>query len=361
MTQPMTQPTPFGISGWRFPRAFLRALGLFKACAAQVNGAQGLLSTDLSQAIDAAAQGVADSRYDDQFPVDVLQTGSGTSTNMNANEVIATLAGRRLGRPVHPNDDINRGQSSNDVIPTVIHVAAAQELQSLTGALDSLREAIDARAREFASVVKTARTHLMDAVPMTLGQELSGWAAQLDADLGRLADTQRRLLLIAQGGTAVGTGLNTAPEFAEHFAAALAERTGLAFRPAPNAFAAIGAQDNRFQLATMLPLIAFDLLQQLALLTAAAGSLETLAIARFEANTAVLGERARRNLMLVTALTPRIGYDLASRIARTALAEGRAIIDVGREQSGLPEAELVQLLDPARSACPHETDGVDGA
>ena len=177
MTQPMTQPTPystphqtsdpnttdvlygaqtrlamanFGISGWRFPRAFLRALGLVKACAAQVNGALGLLPTDLSQAIDAAAQGVADGRYDDQFPVDVLQTGSGTSINMNANEVIATLAGRRLGRPVHPNDDVNRGQSSNDVIPTVIHVAAAQELQALTDALDSLREAIDARAREFA-------------------------------------------------------------------------------------------------------------------------------------------------------------------------------------------------------------------
>ena len=432
----------FGISGWRFPRPFLRAIGLVKACAAQVNGALGLLPTDLSQAIEEAAQGVADGRYDDQFPVDVLQTGSGTSTNMNANEVIATLAERRLGRPVHPNDDVNRGQSSNDVIPTVIHVAAAQELQGLTGALGSLRDAIDVRAREYATVVKTARTHLMDAVPMTLGQELSGWAAQVEADLARLADTQRRLLVIAQGGTAVGTGLNTAPAFAERFAAALAERTGLGFRAAPNAFAAIGAQDtavelsgqlrviavtllkivtdlrwmnsgpiaglgeirlpelqpgssimpgkvnpvvpeavgmacvqvvgldaavalaaqdNRFQLATMLPLIAFDLLQQLALLTAAAGSLETQAIARFQANTAALGERARRNLMLVTALTPRIGYDLASRIARTALAEGRTVIDVAREQSGLPETELADLLDPARTACPHDTDAIDGA
>jgi fumarate hydratase class II len=384
--------------------------------------------------VEEAALTVADGRHDGQFPVDVLQTGSGTSTNMNANEVIATLAGRRLGRPVHPNDEVNLGQSSNDVIPTAIHVAAALELRGLTGALGTLREAIDARAQEYADAIKTGRTHLMDAVPMTLGQELSGWAAQVEADLARLADTGPRLLLLAQGGTAVGTGLNAHPELAGHFAAALAERSGLAFRPAPNAFAAIGAQDtavelsgqlrvtavtllkiatdlrwmnsgpvaglgeirlpelqpgssimpgkvnpvvpesvamacvqvvgldaavalaaqdNRFQLSTMLPLIAFDLLQQLALLTGAARALETQAIARFEADTAVLAERARRNLMLVTALTPRIGYDLAGRIARTALAEGRAVIDVAREQSGLPEAELERLLDPERAARPH--------
>jgi fumarate hydratase class II len=376
---------------------------------------------------------VADGRHDDQFPVDVLQTGSGTSTNMNANEVVAVLAGRRLGRTVHPNDEVNLGQSSNDVIPTAIHVSAALELRVLTGALGSLREAIDARAQEHADTVKTGRTHLMDAVPMTLGQELSGWAAQVEADLARLDDTSRRLLLLAQGGTAVGTGLNAHPDFAERFAAALTECTGLAFRPAPNAFAAIGAQDtaaelsgqlrvvavtllkiatdlrwmnsgpvaglgeirlpelqpgssimpgkvnpvvpeavgmacvqvvgldaavalaaqdNRFQLATMLPLIAFDLLQQLSLLTGAARALETQAIARFEADTAAMADRARRNLMLVTALAPRIGYDLAGQIARTALAEGRAVIDVAREQSGLPEAELERLLDPARTARP---------
>ncbi len=424
----------FGISGWRFPRPFLRALGLVKACAARVNGALGLLPADLSRAIEAAAQAVADGHHDDQFPVDVLQTGSGTSTHMNANEVIATLAGRRLGRPVHPNDEVNLGQSSNDVIPTVIHVAAVLELRALTDALGSLRDALHARARESAAVVKTARTHLMDAVPMTLGQELCGWAAQVEANLARLADTEQRLRRIAQGGTAVGTGLNTHPEFAERFAAALAECTGRAFRPAPNAFAAIGAQDtavelsgqlrvtaitllkiatdlrwmnsgptaglgeirlpelqpgssimpgkvnpvvpeavgmacvqvigldaavalaaqdNRFQLATMLPLIGFDLLQQLALLTSATRSLETQCIARLEPNADALAERARHNLMLVTALTPRIGYELAGQIARTAQTEGRAVIDVAREQSGLSETELVQLLDPARAAHPH--------
>ena len=425
----------FGISGWRFPRPFLHALGLVKACAARVNGALGLLPADLSRAIEEAAEAVADGRYDDQFPVDVLQTGSGTSTNMNANEVIATLARRRLGRPVHPNDDVNRGQSSNDVVPTVIHVAAVMELQGLTAALASLAEAVDTRAREHAAVVKTARTHLMDAVPMTLGQELSGWAAQVREDLARLADTERRLLYLAQGGTAVGTGLNTHPDFARRFAAALAERTGIAFRPAPNAFAAIAAQDtavelsgqlrvtaltllkiatdlrwmnsgpiaglgeislpelqpgssimpgkvnpvipeavgmacvqavgldaavalaaqdNRFQLATMLPLIAFDLLQQLQLLTGAARSLDTQAIACFEADTVALAERAKRNPILVTALTPRIGYELAARIARVALADGRPVIDVAREQTGLSETELSDLLEPVRNAQPHD-------
>ncbi len=424
----------FAISALRFPPAFIRALGLVKACAARANGELGVLPPDLAEALETAAMAVAEGRYDDQFPLDVLQTGSGTSTNMNANEVIAELAARRLGRPVHPNDEVNRGQSSNDVIPTAIHVAAALELERLLAALGALGHAIRERAREFEGVVKTGRTHLMDAVPITLGQELSGWAAQIDADIARLGDTRVRLLQLAQGGTAVGTGLNAHPELAARFAAALAGRTGLAFRPAPDAFAAIGAQDtavelsgqlrvtavtllkiatdlrwmnsgpsaglaelrlpelqagssimpgkvnpvipeaagmacvqvigldaavalaaqdNRFQLATMLPLIAFDLLQQLALLAGAARALETQAIARFEVDGGALAERARRNAMLATALTPRIGYELAGRIARTALAEGRAVIDVAREQSGLAPAELEALLDPARMARPH--------
>lgn len=427
--------TNFRISGLRLPRAMIHALGLIKACAARVNRDLGVLPADLSEAIEAAAMAVAEGRYDDQFPVDVFQTGSGTSTNMNANEVIAELAHRRLGRAVHANDHVNRGQSSNDVIPTAIHVGASLELARLVAALDSLRRAIEARANEHAATVKTGRTHLMDAVPMTLAQELSGWAAQVAADLARLGDVAQRLLALAQGGTAVGTGLNAHPEFAVRFAAAMAERTGLAFHPAPNAFAAIGAQDtavelsgqlrvtaitllkiatdlrwmnsgpvcglreirlpelqpgssimpgkvnpvvpeavgmacvqvigldtavalaaqdNRFQLATMLPLIAFDLLQQLALLTSAARSLERQAIACFEADVQGLETRAKRNAMLATALTPRIGYDLASRIARTALAQGRAVIEVAREQSGLVEAELVELLDPEQMARPHD-------
>jgi len=424
----------FKISGLRFPRALIHALGLTKACAARVNGDLGLLRTDVARAIEEAAMAVAAGRYDDQFPVDVFQTGSGTSTNMNANELIAELAKRRLGRPIHANDDVNRGQSSNDVIPTAIHVSAALELEQLSAALISLRDAIGARAGEYATVVKTGRTHLMDAVPMTLGQELSGWAAQVEADLARLREVAQRLLALAQGGTAVGTGLNAPPEYAARFAAAMAERVGLAFRPAPNSFAAIGAQDtavelsgqlrvtavsllkiatdlrwmnsgpvaglgeirlpelqpgssimpgkvnpvvpeavgmacvqvmgldtavaiaaqdNRFQLATMLPLIAFDLLQQLALLTGAARSLEEQAIGRLEANVEALAERASRNAMLATALTPRIGYDLAGRIARTALEQGRPVFDVARELSGLPEGELLNLLDPLRMAQPH--------
>jgi fumarate hydratase class II len=425
----------FRISGLRFQRTMIHALGLIKACAARVNRDLGILPRDLSQAVEDAAMDVADGGYDDQFPVDVFQTGSGTSTNMNANEVIAALAARRLGRAVHPNDDVNRGQSSNDVIPTAIHVGAALALGRCMEALESLHESILARASEHAAVVKTGRTHLMDAVPMTLGQELSGWAAQVEADLARLRDVKERLLALVQGGTAVGTGLNAHLDFAERFAAAMTERTGLAFRPASNAFAAIGAQDtavelsgqlrvaaisllkiatdlrwmnsgpvsglgeirlpemqpgssimpgkvnpvipeavgmacvqvigldtavalaaqdNRFQLATMLPLIAYNLLQQVALLTGATRSLEEQAIERFEANVHELTERAGRNAMLATALTPRIGYDLATRIAKTALEQGRAVLDVARDLSGLSEEELLKLLDPERMARPHD-------
>lgn len=428
----------FSISGLRFPPAFIRALGLIKACAARANTELGVLPSDLAEAIEQAAQAVADGQYLEQFPIDVFQTGSGTSTNMNANEVIAELATRRLGRAVHPNDHVNRGQSSNDVIPTAIHLSAILELQGLRQALQSLHDAIRVRARQYEAVVKTARTHLMDAVPITLGQELSGWASQVAADLARLRDVQPRLLELAQGGTAVGSGLNAHPGFAPRFAAILAERTGLAFRPAPDAFAAISAQDtavelsgqlrvtavsllkiatdlrwmnsgpaaglgeirlpelqpgssimpgkvnpvvpeavgmacvqvigldaavaaaaqdNRFQLATMLPLIAFDLLQQIALLSAAARSLQEQAIERFEANVEALGERARRNAMLVTALTPRIGYDLAARIARQALVQARPVIEVARELSGLADAELERLLDPGRMARPEGDPG----
>jgi fumarate hydratase class II len=191
----------FRISGLCFPRAMIHALGLIKACAASVNRDLGVLPGDLSEAIEAAAMAIAEGRYDDQFPVDVFQTGSGTSTNMNANEVIAELAHRRLERPVHANDHVNRGQSSNDVIPTAIHVGASLELERLVMALASLQGAIEARADEYAAAVKTGRTHLMDAVPLTLGQELSGWAAQVEADLARLRDVGQRLLALAQGGT----------------------------------------------------------------------------------------------------------------------------------------------------------------
>lgn len=421
----------FRISGLRFPDVFIRTLGTIKACAAGVNGALGLLPRDTARAIADAADEVAEGRWNDQFPLDVFQTGSGTSIHMNANEVIAALAQRRLGRTVEPHDHVNLGQSSNDVMPTAIHVSAALELQRLKSALSALQATLLSRAKEHASVVKSARTHLMDALPMTLGQELHGWASQVAADLARLADVEERLLLLAQGGTAVGTGLNTHAEFAGRFAAVLAKRTGLAFRPAPDAFAAIGAQDtalelsgqlrvtaitllkiatdlrwmnsgpsaglaeinlpelqqgssimpgkvnpvipeavgmactqvigldaavcgaaqdNRFQLACMLPLIAYDLLQQLSLLTHATKALDEQAVARFQVNAKALRDRLDRNQMLATALTPRIGYALAGKIARTAMEKGLPVMAVARELSGLTDAELQRLLDPIRMA-----------
>ncbi|MGD2117999.1 MAG: class II fumarate hydratase [Chromatiales bacterium] len=449
MTQHTEQPDPsiclygeqtrlalenFNISGQPFPPAFIHALGLIKSCAAQVNAGLGLLRPDMADAIADAADQVAAGRHDEQFPLDVFQTGSGTSTNMNANEVIATLAARSLGREVHANDDVNLGQSSNDVIPTAMHVSAVLQLGPLVKALQQLEAAILIRAEQFGKTVKTGRTHLMDAVPITLGQELSGWAAQLAANLARLSEVQQRLLLLAQGGTAVGTGLNTHADFATRFAACMAERTGLAFRSAPNKFAAISsqdtavelsgqlrvtalsllkmatdlrwmnsgptaglhelqlpemqagssimpgkvnpvipeavgmacvqvigldaaivtaAQDNRFQLMTMLPLLANNLLQQIGLLNAAAQSLQTRVIARFEVDQEKLLERVRHNTMLVTALSPHIGYDLAAQIAHAAIGQQRPVIDVAREMTALSDDELKLLLDPGRMARPH--------
>jgi fumarate hydratase class II len=176
----------FPPSGLRMPRAFIRALGLIKRAAASANAQLGDMAPDLAAAIQAAALEVAEGKFDDQFPVDVFQTGSGTSSNMNANEVIATLAGRRLGRPVHPNDQVNMGQSSNDVVPTAIHVAAALLLsENLLDALRHLSAVLERRAREFGGVVKTGRTHLMDALPITLAQEFGGWRAQIEKDCAR--------------------------------------------------------------------------------------------------------------------------------------------------------------------------------
>jgi fumarate hydratase class II len=247
----------FPISGWPMPRPMIRALGLIKACAARVNAELGQLPADMAEAIAGAAAEVERGDHDRQFPVDVFQTGSGTSTNMNANEVIATLAGRRLGRAVHPNDQVNRSQSSNDVIPTAIHVSAALELQErLLPALDGLILCLEDRAAEFADVVKTGRTHLMDALPVTLGQELQGWAARLSDAWERIEAALARLLYIAQGATAVGSGANAPPQFGEHFARRMAEATGLGFRPARNRFAALAGPDAAVALSAQLRALA---------------------------------------------------------------------------------------------------------
>jgi fumarate hydratase class II len=252
----------FPPSGLRMPRAFIRALGLIKCAAAGANAQLGDMAPDLAAAIQAAALEVAQGKFDDQFPVDVFQTGSGTSSNMNANEVIATLAGRRLGRPVHPNDHVNMGQSSNDVVPTAIHVAAALLLhENLLQALRRLSTVLERRAREFVGVVKTGRTHLMDAMPITLAQEFGGWRAQIDKDCARLKATMPRLLALAQGGTAVGTGINARPEFGALFARQLAGGTQLDFRPSDNYFEALSCQDTAVELSGQLKVVGVSLMK----------------------------------------------------------------------------------------------------
>jgi fumarate hydratase class II len=234
----------FPVSGERLPRELIAALASIKGAAAAVNGRLGVLEPDMAEAIHDAAAEVARGDYDDQFPIDVFQTGSGTSSNMNANEVIATLATRRLGRPVHPNDHVNASQSSNDVFPSAIHIAAARLIkQSLLLALDRLAAALGAKASEFADVVKSGRTHLMDATPVTLGQEFGGYAAAVRHGAERIAETLPDIGELPLGGTAVGTGLNAPRGFAAAVIARLAEDMSLPLTEARDHFEAAGARD----------------------------------------------------------------------------------------------------------------------
>jgi fumarate hydratase, class II len=419
----------FPVSGRHMPRAFIRALGLIKQAAAAANERLGLLSAPLAQAIGVAAAAVAEGRHDGEFPIDVFQTGSGTSTNMNANEVIAHLAARGLGREVHPNDHVNLGQSSNDVIPTAIHVSAALTVHGeLLPALEHACEVLRAKEREVGSIVKTGRTHLMDAMPVTLGQELSGWRTQLENGHARLEGLEPRLLALAQGGTAVGTGINAHPAFAQAFCAELAGLTGIAFRPSRNYFESLSCQDaavelsgqlkviavsmlkiandlrwmnsgplaglgeislpalqpgssimpgkvnpvipeaaamvaaevigndaaitvagqsGNFQLNVMLPLIAYNLLESIRLLSNALLLLADRAIAGFTVHPAHLTEALERNPILVTALNPVIGYEKGAAIAKQAYSEGRPIREVAERMTDLTRAELERLLDPS--------------
>jgi fumarate hydratase class II len=252
----------FPPSGLTMPRAFIRALGLIKHAAAGANAEFGDLPRAIADAIQAASLDVAAGRHDDQFPVDVFQTGSGTSSNMNANEVIATLASRALSSPVHANDHVNMGQSSNDVIPTAIHVAAALLLdEHLLPALERLRTVLEHRAAECADVVKTGRTHLMDAMPITLAQELNGWQAQVHHGIARLDAVTPRLYQLAQGGTAVGTGINARPQFGAAFARQLAASTGIEFRPSGNYFEALSSQDTAVELSGQLKVLSVTLMK----------------------------------------------------------------------------------------------------
>ena len=258
----------FPIGDLRLPVSFIRALALLKKCAAGANQGLGLLDSKLADAISAAAQEVIEGQLEDQFVVNVFQTGSGTSTNMNMNEVLACraneiLSGKKSGKsPVHPNDHVNLGQSSNDVIPSVIHIAALMSIREhLVPALNRLAEALTTKAKEFSGIHKIGRTHLQDAVPMLLGQEFSGYARQIELGIKRIAAAEERLCELALGGTAVGTGANAHPEFAARVIASLSEETNIAFQEAANHFEAQAAQDAAVETSGALKTLAVSLVK----------------------------------------------------------------------------------------------------
>ena len=419
----------FQISGTPMPSEFIHALALIKASAAKANAEVAGLDSEIAIDIQRAAMEVAQGDHDGAFQVDVYQTGSGTSTNMNANEVIATLASSKLGRQVHPNDHVNMGQSSNDVIPSAIHLSAALALsQNLLPALQSLMSAIDAKSVLYRETVKTGRTHLMDAMPITLGQELSGWSKQIQFSISRLIEVLPRISTLALGGTAVGTGINTHPKFAQTTCQHLSQLTGLRFNPADNYFAAISSQDTavevsgqlntlavslmkicndlrwmnsgplaglgeisldklqagssimpgkvnpvipeavamvcaqvmgyhqsitiagqsgNFQLNTMLPLIGFNLLTSISILSNGISALTHKAIVTMQANSERMSEYLSKNPILVTALNNKVGYEKGALIAKAAYEEKRPVIEVAAEMTDIPIDELRELLDPS--------------
>ncbi|MGH2719873.1 MAG: class II fumarate hydratase [Actinomycetota bacterium] len=430
----------FPISPWRFGRRFIRALGLVKWAAAQANEELELLSHELSQAIRVAAEEVIAGRHDDQFVIDVFQTGSGTSTNMNANEVIANRASELLGgsrgskHPVHPNDHVNRCQSSNDVIPTVTHLAGLSALdEAVLPGLASLAASLSAKAEAFDGILKSGRTHLMDATPVRLGQEFGGFAAQVAHARERVVACRGHLCELALGGTAVGTGLNAHPKFAERAIAHLRSRTGLALVEAPNHFEAQGARDavvgasgalrgaavslariandlrwmasgprtgiaelrlpalqpgssimpgkvnpvipeaviqvaaqvigndtaialgglgSMFELNTMMPLMAHDLLFSAEALGAAAALLAERCVDGIEADQARAKELLERSLVIVTALVPQIGYDAAAEVSKEAYATGKSLSQIVIARGLMTAAQVDAALDLRRMTEP---------
>jgi fumarate hydratase class II len=423
----------FPISDLRFPRPFIRAMGLIKKAAAQTNLESGSLEEGLATAIVQAADEVIEGKLDEQFVVDIFQTGSGTSTNMNTNEVIANRAieirGGEIGsREVHPNDHVNMGQSSNDVIPTAIHVSALEEMdQTLIPALKQLHASLDAKAKEFDEIVKIGRTHLQDAVPIRLGQEFSAYAAMMEHAIRRMESARFALSELAIGGTAVGTGLNCPPEFAPSVVGKLSQWTGVSFQEAKNKFEALASKDaaveasgmlktvavslmkiandlrwlgsgprcgigelflpatqpgssimpakvnpvipeavtmiaaqvigndvtislgglsGNFELNVMKPVIAYNLLQSIHLISKGCDVLREKCVDGLKANRERCEEMVERSLAMVTSLAPKIGYDQAAAIAKQAYETGRTVREVAREQKVLPEKELEQVLDP---------------
>jgi fumarate hydratase class II len=422
----------FPVSDLRKPRRFVQALGAIKLEAANVNHELGLLDEEIKNAIVEAAQEVVDGTHDNQFVIDVFQTGSGTSSNMNANEVISNRAiqimGGELGSkdPVHPNDHVNMGQSSNDVIPTAIHLSALISIQEdLLPALEKLQGALEEKSREFDDVVKTGRTHLQDATPIRLGQEFTGYAGQIERGIERVKKAREDLTEVALGGTAVGTGVNTHDEFAQRVCDRLSERFGVEVRETGNHFQAQSAMDGpvftsgalktvavslmkiandirwlgagpranlaeialpevqpgssimpgkvnpvicesammvaaqvigndttialagqggNFELNTMLPLIAYNLLQSIDILGSAAANLADQSVVGLEA-TERGPELVEKGLMLATALAPEVGYDKAADIAKEAFKTDQTIREVAREQTDLSDEELDEALD----------------
>ncbi len=429
----------FPISELRFPRRFIRAIALIKGTAALVNQELGLLDPKLADAIHRAAEEVAEGKFDDQFVVDIFQTGSGTSTNMNANEVIANRANELLGsplgsrKPVHPNDQVNICQSSNDVIPTSIHVAALTAIEEdLVPALTRLQQALERKAQEFMPIVKTGRTHLQDATPIRLGQEFLGWAGQAERAIRRLRHAQEELSEVALGGTAVGTGVNAHPEFAARVCERLSRRLGVRIRETSNHFqaqstidgvveasgvlktiavslmkvandvrwlgsgpragigeialpevqpgssimpgkvnpviaealtmvcaqvigndvtVAIAGQSGNFELNVMMPVAAYNLLQSIQLLASATDNFVRQCVEGIKA-TERGPEMVEKGLAICTPLAPVIGYDAAAEIAKEAAKTGRTIREVARERTTLSDAELDDILDPAKMTEP---------
>ncbi len=422
----------FPISGKPMPAAFIHSLGRVKLACVRANLKLGLIERDKAEAIVAAAEKVVAGEVDDQFPIDIYQTGSGTSSNMNANEVIAHLAARASDADIHPNDHVNMSQSSNDVIPTTIQVSACLGVHgALLPALEHLHRNLRERAAELNEVVKTGRTHLMDAMPVTFGQELNAWAAQIASCKARLNSALERMRYLPQGGTAVGTGINAPADFGERVAAELRALTGFDFRSADNKFEGITTQDaavelsgqlktlavaltkiandlrwmnsgplaglgdielealqpgssimpgkvnpvipeaacmvaarvigndttitvggqaGNFQLNVMLPVIGATLLESIELLTSISRLMADKAIATFKVREENIRRALDRNPILVTALNRVIGYEKGAATAKQAYREGRPIIDVAMETTGMSREELEKLLDPLKLA-----------
>jgi fumarate hydratase class II len=430
----------FPISGWRFGREFINALGLIKFASAKANSELGLLGGRIAWAIEKASAEVMEGRWDEQFVVDIFQTGSGTSTNMNANEVIANRANEILGgkkgtyRPLHPNDHVNLGQSSNDVFPSAIHIASVILLQQkLLPGLRDLHKALQEKAREFHSVLKIGRTHLQDATPIRLGQEFGGYARQVELGMRRIQDPMKSLFELPLGGTAVGTGINTHPLFAKKAIVIINKKTGCRFSEAVDHFEAQGAKDGlvemsgtlktvavslikiandirwlgsgprcgigeihleetqpgssimpgkvnpvipesliqvcaqvigndsvitlgglsgHFELNTMMPLIAYNLLQSIHLLANAVNNFSNRCIKGLKADRKRCEEMIEKSLALVTALAPNIGYEKAARIAKKAYEQRKTIRQVADEEKILSKEELKYLLDPRSMISP---------